>query len=241
MSQQQVLVERKTTTHQQQQVQIELKDVEKTYTLGSQQVTALNGVNFSIRQSDFLAITGPSGSGKSTFLNLITLIDTPTKGKVMYNGVDVATLSDNEITRFRGQKVGIVFQQFNLLPVLSAIENVALALQIQQVPKKESMDRALVILKELGLGNFLDHRPDHLSGGQKQRVAIARALVTNPEIIIADEPTSALDSKTGLEIIALMKQLNETRKTTFVFSTHDPKVISQVHHVVELKDGRIVN
>lgn len=241
MTQQQVLVQPKNATHPPQQVLIELKDVEKTYMLGTQQITALHGINFSIRKSDFLAIAGPSGSGKSTFLNLITLIDTPTKGTISYNGVDVASLSDNAITQFRSQKVGIVFQQFNLLPVLSAIENVALALQIQKVSKKESMDRALVILKELGLGNFLDQRPDHLSGGQKQRVAIARALVTNPEIIIADEPTSALDSKTGMEIIALMKELNETRKTTFVFSTHDPKVIDQVHHVVELKDGQIVN
>lgn len=220
---------------------IEFQQVEKIYTLGQQQVKALRDINFSIRKSDFLAVIGPSGSGKSTFLNLVTLIDYPTKGKVLYNGVDVDALSDNDISTFRNKKIGIVFQSFNLLPVLSALENVALPLQIQGISKKESEERAMTMLREVGLPDYVQHRPDLLSGGQRQRVAIARALVTDPEIIIADEPTSSLDSKTGLEIIELMKRLNESKKTTFLLSSHDPKVINQVNNVIELKDGQIVN
>lgn len=225
----------------QEQTLIEFQDVEKVYTSGSQKIKALSGINFTIFKSDFLAITGPSGSGKSTFLNMVTLIDTPTRGKILYEGINVETMTDAEITAFRSKKIGIVFQSFNLLPVLNATENVALALHIQGVSKAESIERAVAVLKEVGLGDHLKRRPDYLSGGQKQRVAIARALVTQPEIIIADEPTSALDSKTGLEIIALMKRLNETRQTTFLISSHDHKVIDQVDHVVELKDGTIAN
>lgn len=220
---------------------IEFKNVEKTYRLGTQRIKALSDVSISVNKGDFSAVVGPSGSGKSTLLNLLTLIDYPSKGKVLYSGIDVDDFSDNDLTNFRGKKVGIVFQNFNLLPVLTAVENVALALQIQAVPKKECTERAKQVLSELGLENHMNQKPDYLSGGQRQRVAIARALVTNPEIIIADEPTSALDSKTGIEIINLMKQINQNKKTTFLFSTHDPKVIKEVSQVIELLDGKIVN
>ena len=170
---------------------------------------------------------------------MLALIDTPTKGTIKYLGADVKQFSDNDITRFRNKKIGIVFQNYNLIPVLDAVENVAFALQVQGVSRQESKKRAEKILREVGLGGHLHHRPANLSGGQRQRVAIARALVTEPEIVIADEPTAALDSKTGQEIISLMKELNRSKKTTFIFSTHDPRIIDQVDHVVEIEDGLI--
>ncbi len=220
---------------------IELNNIYKTYFLGTQRVEALKNINFSIFHGDFIAIAGPSGSGKSSLLNLISMIDEPTKGEIIYGDVKVRELTDNEITSFRNKKIGIVFQNYNLIPVLSAVENVAFPLQINKISKKESLQRASELLKEVGLEAHLNHRPNNLSGGQKQRVAIARALVTNPEIVIADEPTAALDSKTGMDIINLMKELNETKKTTFIFSSHDYKVIDNVDSVVTLQDGEIVN
>lgn len=220
---------------------IEFQGVEKTYQLGTQKVHALRGINFTVHPGEFIAVAGPSGSGKSTLLNLIALIDTPTKGKVLYEGVHVDKFSDDQITTFRNKKIGIVFQNYNLIPVLSAAENVAFALQVQSVSKAESLERAKALLQEVGLGGHFNHRPANLSGGQKQRVAIARALVTNPEIVIADEPTAALDSKTGMEIISLMKRLNQSKKTTFVFSTHDPRIIEKVDQVVTIQDGVILN
>ena len=220
---------------------IQFEGIEKIYQLGSQAVHALKGIDFTIFPGDFIAIAGPSGSGKSTLLNLLALIDEPTKGSIRYDGIDVNNFTDNQVTRFRNKKVGIVFQQYNLVPVLNALENVAFALQIQAVPKKESMQRAEVILNEVGLKDHLKHRPANLSGGQRQRVAIARALVTNPEIVIADEPTAALDTKTGMGVIQLMKQLNQSKNVTFVFTTHDPRIIENVHHVMQLHDGLLVN
>jgi len=220
---------------------LNLENVTKTYLLGTQKVHALRDINFSLNKGDFLAIAGPSGSGKSTMLNLISIIDFPTSGEVIYEGKNVKTMNDNQITIFRNKKIGIVFQNYNLMPVFNATENVAFSLQLQNVSKKESENKAKELLNEVGLGNHLKHRPSNLSGGQRQRVAIARALVTNPQIVIADEPTAALDSKTGMEIIDLMKNLNEKKKTTFIFSTHDPKVINSVSEVVELLDGSIVS
>jgi putative ABC transport system ATP-binding protein len=220
---------------------ISFEDITKTYQLDTQKVHALRGVTFDIGKGDFIAIAGPSGSGKSTLLNLLTLIDTPTKGRIRYNNVDVDTLSDNEKTLFRNKQIGIVFQSYNLIPVLNAMENVAFALQVQSVSTAESLDRAAQMLKEVGLGTHLRHRPSNLSGGQKQRVAIARALVTNPSIVIADEPTAALDTKTGMEILELMKELNEHKHTTFVFSTHDVRIINSVDHVIQIEDGRLIN
>ncbi|GAA3648187.1 ABC transporter ATP-binding protein [Flavivirga jejuensis] len=219
---------------------IELNSVYKTYFLGTQKVKALKNINFSIMHGDFIAIAGPSGSGKSSLLNLISMIDEPTNGEILYGDVKIKDLTDNQITSFRNKKIGIVFQNYNLIPVLNAVENVAFPLQINKVSKKESIERASNLLEEVGLGEHLNHRPNNLSGGQKQRVAIARALITNPEIVIADEPTAALDSKTGMDIINLMKHLNETKKTTFIFSSHDPKVIDNVDSVITLRDGEII-
>ncbi|MBE7169193.1 MAG: ABC transporter ATP-binding protein [Williamsia sp.] len=220
---------------------IEFRGVEKTYQLGTQQIQALKGIDLTIRAGEFIAVAGPSGSGKSSLLNLVALIDEPTKGKVLYDGTEVEKFSDNEITHFRSKKIGIVFQNYNLIPVLSAVENVAFPLQIQSVSKTDSIRRAKLALREVGLGDYFNHRPANLSGGQRQRVAIARALVTNPEIVIADEPTAALDSKTGMDIIELMQELNGSKNTTFIFSTHDTQIISKVNHVIELHDGLIVN
>ena len=219
---------------------IEFQQVEKVYELGNQRIRALRGINFSIQEGAFLAVAGPSGSGKSTFLNLASLIDTPTQGTIRYKGLDVKALGDNEITRFRNKKIGIVFQSYNLIPVLSALENVALPLQINKEPKSECFDRAEALLKEVGLGEHLKHRPGNLSGGQRQRVAIARALVTQPKIVIADEPTAALDTKTAFEIIRLMKSLNESLRTTFLFSTHDTRILQEVNTVIQIQDGCIV-
>lgn len=215
--------------------------IEKTYQLENQKVCALRGIDLSIQSGDFIAIAGPSGSGKSTLLNMLTLIDIPTKGKIKYNDVDVSTLSDNQKTLFRNKEIGIVFQNYNLIPVLNAVENVAFALQVQGVSNKESIERASQMLKDVGLGTHLQHRPSNLSGGQKQRVAIARALVTKPSIVIADEPTAALDSKTGMEILELMKELNYNKNTTFVFSTHDQRIINSVHNVIQIEDGLLIN
>jgi putative ABC transport system ATP-binding protein len=222
-------------------VLMEFQELEKTYQLGPQKVHALRGINFAVHAGEFIAVAGPSGSGKSTLLNLLALIDTPTKGKVLFEGLEVNQLSDHQITAFRNKKIGIVFQHYNLIPVLSAVENVAFALQVQSVPRAQSLEKAKAMLEEVGLGTHTNFRPAQLSGGQKQRVAIARALVTNPEIIIADEPTAALDSKTGMEIIGLMKNLNQAKKTTFVFSTHDPRIIESVDQVIKIQDGFILN
>ncbi|MEM9823190.1 MAG: ABC transporter ATP-binding protein [Bacteroidota bacterium] len=220
-------------------VLLELQGVKKTYHLGNQKIEALRGIDYKIHSGEFLAIVGPSGSGKSTLLNLLALIDQPSAGKVWYENTDIDQFSDNEITSFRNKKIGIVFQNYNLIPVLNATENVAFALQVQGLSKKEAQERAVQILKEVGLGAHLQHRPANLSGGQRQRVAIARALVTQPEIVIADEPTAALDSKTGMGIIELMKNLNQSKKTTFIFSTHDNRIIDTVSHIVSIEDGLI--
>lgn len=215
--------------------------IEKIYQLENQKIYALRGVDLSVQSGDFLAIAGPSGSGKSTLLNMLALIDVPTKGRVKYNNIDVSTMSDNQKTLFRNKEVGIVFQNYNLIPVLNAVENVAFPLQIQGISNKESIEKASQMLRDVGLGTHLQHRPGNLSGGQKQRVAIARALITNPSIVIADEPTAALDSKTGMEILELMKELNYNKNTTFVFSTHDQRIINSVHNVIQIEDGLLIN
>lgn len=218
---------------------LELKGVTKRYRLGNQVVDALRGVDFSVGLGAFIAIAGPSGSGKSTLLNILSLIDLPSNGVVLYEDDDVSLMSDEKVTRFRNEKIGIVFQNYNLIPVLDAIENVAFALQVRAESEFIRREKAKHILDRVGLGSHLKHRPENLSGGQKQRVAIARALVTEPEIVIADEPTAALDSKTGMEIVHLMRELNESTHTTFVFSTHDPRITGLVDNVVEIEDGMI--
>ena len=220
---------------------IETKDIKKDYLLGQTVVHALRGVNLTIDRGEFVAIWGPSGSGKTTLLNLIGAIDEPSSGQLFIEDQEVALLSDNRRTELRNGSIGFIFQGFNLIPVLSAVENVMLPLQIKGTSFSESRDRALSRLDEVGLSDFVRHRPDKMSGGQQQRVAIARALVANPSLVIADEPTANLDSDTSRSIIGLMRSLNEKEKTTFIFSTHDQRLLDRVGRLVRLEDGRIID
>ncbi len=219
---------------------IRVENVSKQYRLGNQVVPALQGVNLSIEESVFLAIAGPSGSGKSTLLNLIGCIDTPTTGKIFIDGRDTSGRTPDELADLRARTIGFIFQTFNLLPVLSAEENVEYPLlQFKEIGGKERRQRVARFLDVVELGKFAHHRPSELSGGQRQRVAIARALATQPKIILADEPTANLDSRTGAGILELMKQINRSFHTTFVFSTHDNKVIAKADRLVRIDDGRI--
>nr|VFJ45928.1 MAG: putative ABC transport system ATP-binding protein [Candidatus Kentron sp. FM]VFJ46022.1 MAG: putative ABC transport system ATP-binding protein [Candidatus Kentron sp. FM]VFK07056.1 MAG: putative ABC transport system ATP-binding protein [Candidatus Kentron sp. FM] len=218
---------------------LQIEDVSKTYILGKRQVEALHDVNLILSEGVFVAIAGPSGSGKSTLLNLIGCLDLPTTGRILLQGKDVSAMSDHEQSALRNRFIGFVFQSFNLVPVLSAFENVAYPLVLLGVPRHERQRRVETMLDEVGLGEHASHRPDYLSGGQRQRVAIARALVTRPGLVLADEPTANLDSKTGGEIIDLMRALNREHRTTFVFSTHDPRVVARADHVYHIEDGRL--
>jgi len=221
---------------------IELHDVKKDYYLGNTVVHAVNGVSFSINEGDFLSIVAPSGSGKTTLLNMIGCIDIPTEGKIIVDGEDITKMNDKQLTNLRLYKIGFIFQTFNLVPVLNAIENVEFPLLLMgKYSAREIRERAVSLLKEVGLEEFVHHKPSELSGGQRQRVAIARALVTNPDIVLADEPTANLDSATGENILLLMKKLNEREKTTFIFSTHDPDVLKYADNVVKMKDGLLVD
>lgn len=220
---------------------IEMQGITKDYYLGETVVHALQGIDISIDRKEFVAIWGPSGSGKTTLLNIIGAIDEPTEGSLAIAGKDVRALSDNQKSEFRNEKVGYIFQSFNLVPVLSALENVMLPLQIKGVSAKEAKEKALYRLQEVDLSDFVHHRPAKMSGGQQQRVAIARALVNDPSLVIADEPTANLDSETARTIISLMRDLNERGATTFVFSTHDQRLLERVKRLVRLEDGRIIN
>lgn len=218
---------------------IEARDIGKDYQLGETVVHALTDLNLTIDPGEFVAISGPSGSGKTTLLNLIGAIDEPTAGQVFIDGVDIGQLSDNRRTELRNDSIGFIFQNFNLIPVLTALENVMLPVQIRGVSATQAKKTALDRLAEVGLAQQAAHRPDKMSGGQQQRVAIARALVANPSLVIADEPTANLDSATAKSIIDLMQDLNKKEETTFIFSTHDQRLLDQVKRNVHLKDGRI--
>jgi putative ABC transport system ATP-binding protein len=218
---------------------IELRNIQKTYLLGETEVVALQDLSLFIHEKEFIAVWGPSGSGKTTLCNLISLTDTPTSGTLMFNGTAVSGLSDNQKSDMRNKNIGFVFQNFNLIPVLSALDNVLLPLLIQGNAGKAGRQKARDLLEVLGLQDHILHRPDKLSGGQQQRVAIARALITDPAVIIADEPTANLDSENAVRIIDLMKDINVERKTTFIFSTHDQRLLSRVNRRVQLQDGRI--
>ncbi len=216
---------------------VAVKDVTKTYRLGSQSVVALGGVSLAVDPGEFLALAGPSGSGKTTLLNLIGCLDTPTSGDVEIDGEVVSALSAGRRADLRARKLGFIFQTFNLIPVLSAWENVEYPLLLTKRGGDDA--RVRTALEQVGLGDRARHRPPELSGGQQQRVAIARALVTDPVLVLADEPTANLDSKTGGEVVALMRQLNRERGTTFIFSTHDPRIMSAADRVIEISDGRL--
>lgn len=219
---------------------VRIEHVYKDYLLGDQKVQALKDITLSFEPGVFLAIAGPSGSGKTTLLNLIGCIDFPTSGKIYINDVDVSGKTVNELADLRNRTIGFIFQTFNLLPVLSAAENVEYPLlQRKDVSPEERKRRVDYFLDIVGLSKFAEHRPNQLSGGQRQRVAIARALAILPSIVLADEPTANLDHKTGEEILSLMKRINRTFNTTFIFSTHDKRVISKADRLVRVEDGQV--
>jgi putative ABC transport system ATP-binding protein len=222
---------------------IELKDVRKTYPLGKVEVEAVKGVSFTIDKGDFVTIAGPSGAGKSTILNMIGLIDKPTKGEVYIEGKPISGLSDKELTTLRHDTIGFIFQSFNLVPVLNVYENIEFPLLLgkEKMPKGEKQEWIDYLINEVGLDQWKGHRSNELSGGQRQRVAIARALVGKPAIVLADEPTANLDSVTGDQILELMKKINKEIHTTFIFSTHDQRIVNLADHVVQIKDGLIAN
>jgi putative ABC transport system ATP-binding protein len=217
---------------------IEIKEIKKIYMMGEVQVPALGGVSLEIQTGEMVAITGPSGSGKSTLMNIIGCLDTPTSGAYFLDGEDVSKMVDDEQAGIRNRKIGFVFQQFNLLPRTSAIDQVELPMIYAGVPDRTP--RAMQALKSVGLGDRAHHRPNELSGGQQQRVAIARALVTNPSIILADEPTGNLDSKSGAEIMAIFKNLNSEKGLTVILVTHDPAIAAQAQRVIRMRDGMVV-
>jgi putative ABC transport system ATP-binding protein len=220
---------------------VSIQNVRKEYRLDKVVVPALQGVSLEVAEGDFISIAGPSGSGKTTLLNLIGCVDVASSGTVMVDGRDTASLSERQLTELRLHTLGFIFQSFNLVPVLSVFQNVEFPLLLQR--KLGAAERALRVdelLAKVGLDKHAKHRPSELSGGQRQRVAIARALVTRPKIVLADEPTANLDSVTGENIIDLMKEMNRSEKTTFIFSTHDAKVMAHANSVVKLADGKIV-
>ncbi len=221
---------------------VELQDVSKSYPLGKVTVEALRGVSLSIERGDFIAIAGPSGSGKTTLLNQVGCVDTPTAGTVRIDGQSTSDLSERDLTRLRLRKLGFIFQTFNLVPVLDLAQNVELPLLLQGgMTKAERRERVAEIVERVGLSAQLGQRPNELSGGQRQRVAIARALVTRPAIVLADEPTANLDSATGETILDLMQTLNREAGTTFIFSTHDQRVMAHARRLVTLVDGKIAS
>jgi putative ABC transport system ATP-binding protein len=214
---------------------IEVEQVTKVYQMGETEVRALNGVSFKIEAGEWVAITGPSGSGKSTLMAILGCLDSPTSGSYRLDGVDVAQMRDDQLAAVRNQKIGFVFQQFNLLARTSALENVELPLLYSS--QNHRRDRATAALEAVGLKDRLGHRPNELSGGQQQRVAIARALVSEPAILLADEPTGNLDSKTGKEIMELFSDLHRTRGITVIFVTHDPSIAANAQRVIRINDG----
>jgi putative ABC transport system ATP-binding protein len=218
---------------------VELSGITRRYRLGQTGVTALAGVDLRIERGDFAALAGPSGSGKTTLLNIIGCIDKPDAGRIVVDGDDVTAQPLHRLAALRNRQFGYVFQTFNLLPVLNAYENVELPLLLAGTPLRERRERVETMLARVGLAAHRRQRPNELSGGQRQRVAIARALVVAPAAVLADEPTANLDSRTAAEIVALMGELNETERTTFIFSTHDPSIIRRARRVLRMVDGRV--
>lgn len=214
----------------------------KDYALGKQRVQALKGIDLTVAAGEFLAIAGPSGSGKSTLLNLIGCIDTPSSGKIFINDQEVTGRNPDDLADLRARAIGFIFQSFNLLPVLSAEENIEYPLlNLREIKKQERRERVRHYLEMVGLAQFSRHRPNELSGGQRQRVAIARALAIHPRIVLADEPTANLDHRTGIGILALMRSINRREGTTFIFSTHDPKVMAIAGRIIRVSDGEMVS
>ena len=220
---------------------IELQRITKHYHLGQTPMTALKDVTLSFDKGEFTAVWGPSGSGKTTLLNLIGTIDEPSSGKVLIHGEDVSKMSDNRKSEYRNKKIGFIFQNFNLIPVLNALENVMLPLQIRNEKPRSVKAKAMDRLSQVGLEHLALNRPDMMSGGQRQRVAIARALVTDPEVVVADEPTANLDLATSMGIMDIMQKLNQSEGATFLFSTHDQRLLDRMTRLVRLEDGCIAD
>jgi len=225
--------------HQRGGTTLETQSLSKTYKLGAEDVHALCGVDFVAQQGDFVVVNGPSGSGKTTFLNLLSVIDRPTDGEVLIEGEPTSGKTERQLSMLRRSTIGLVFQTFNLVPVLSAAENVEYPLLLQQLPKDERRTRVVSMLEEVGLEEMGKRRPNELSGGQRQRVAVARALVSGPRIVLADEPTANLDSETGRRVMELLRRLNEEHCVTFVVVTHDPAVSAYAQRQISILDGKL--
>jgi len=220
---------------------IELKNVNKIYNSSEVKVHAVRDVTLDFTEAEFAAIVGPSGSGKTTLLNLIGGLDMPSSGEIIINGTSLSTLKSSRLIDFRLNNIGFVFQSYNLIPVLTAKENVEFIMALQNWPKRERDERTLELLEAVGLGERVNSRPSKLSGGQQQRVAVARALASRPKFVLADEPTANLDSASATTLLEIMEKLNHESKITFIFSTHDPRVMKMAHRVITLEDGKVVS
>lgn len=220
---------------------IEINDLYRTFQDGEQKINAVNGVNLEIKKGEFTAIVGPSGSGKTTLLNMVGGLDKPTSGTILIDGIDIATLSANELIDFRLHNIGFVFQAYNLIPVLTAEENVEFTMLLQKRPKEERHQRAMELLDKVGLADRTQNRPGKLSGGQQQRVAVARALAPSPKFILADEPTANLDSTSTYNLLDMMAEMNQEEGVTFLFSTHDQRVMERARRLITLEDGKIIS
>jgi len=218
---------------------IEVEDVTRLYQQGNVEVAALRGLSLQVKTGEFTALCGPSGSGKTTLLNLIGALDQPTSGRVIIEGQDLNSMNRQELSYLRRDRIGFVFQSYNLIPVLSAYENAELVLSVQGASQTERKEKVMALLKAVGLEDLEDRRPSELSGGQQQRVAIARALASDPAVILADEPTANVDSETAELLLDLMQELNQSHTATFVFSTHDPRVMQRAKRLVQMVDGQI--
>ena len=220
---------------------IETKNLCKIFKDSAQEVQAVNNVTLSVSAGEFMAIVGPSGSGKTTLLNLIGGLDTPTSGNIYIDGKDISSFPEKEMISFRLHHIGFIFQAYNLIPVLTAKENVAFVMELQGRDKNEIKKRTEELLEAVGLSDRMDSRPSKLSGGQQQRVAVARALASKPKFVLADEPTANLDSKSAENLLEIMERLNEQENVTFIFSTHDPRIMAKAKRIVTLEDGRVIS
>lgn len=220
---------------------LKTEKLEKIYEDNGVPVHALKGINLTINKGEFLVIAGPSGSGKTTLLNCLGALDKPTEGSITMEGENFTSKSKKELSELRLNKMGFIFQAYNLIPVLTAMENIEFTMMLMGIPEKERRERALKLMEEIGIAELADKKPNEMSGGQQQRVAVARAIVNNPEVVLADEPTANLDSETGSNLLDLMQKMNEEKNITFIFSSHDKQVMDRAKRLLILKDGRIEN